>query len=358
LTTVLSFFLVLRLPLWPYTLLPNLSKELYVTTPPVDGFSNVPQYPDRSGWLTAFGTLQLVIACAIIGFMGLLGLSLLVAPKAPNGPAMPWRMMMQMVTFYSGACVFFVVMGIGSIQARRWARSLMLAVSWLWFVVGAAGVLVYAFMLPRIFKQTPGPQLPESVLLIITALILTFMIFVFVVLPFVMLMFYRAPSVKATCERRDLVPRWTDHLPLPMLMLFVMLATGTVSFFIMAFTMPYLALFGRFITGWIGTVACLVLAGWWAYLSWGTYRLRISSWWGTLISMTVFSLSASFTFLRGDATRMYTEMGIPAGQSAVSAAMLRSPVFLGIMMTGFVAYIVFLLFLRKYYATALSVQTT
>jgi MFS family permease len=327
-----------------------------MSTPPFERYPAAPQYPDRSGWLTAFGIFQIVIACVIVGFIGILLLSLLISSKVPNQPATPWRIMMQVVVGYAGACVFFVVMGIGSIQARRWARSLMLAVSWLWFLGGAVGTLMYAFMLPRMFKQTPGTQLPENVVLIMTVVMLIFMFAIFIVLPFVMLMFYRAPSVKATCERRDPMPRWTDCLPLPMLVLFVMLATGTVSFFLMAFTMPYVAFFGRFITGWIGTVACIVLSGWWAYLSWGAYRLRISAWWATLISMIVVSLSGSFTFLRGDAAKMYTEMGMPAAQSAMSAAMLRSPVFVGMMMSGIIAFIVFLMFLRKYYAPAPNTQ--
>ncbi len=56
--------------------------------------------------------------------------------------------------------------------------------------------------------------------------------------------------------------------------------------------------------------------------------------------------------------KMYSEMGMPAGQSAMSAAMLRSPVLVGIMMTGIGAYIVFLFLLRKYYVTVPSVPTT
>jgi hypothetical protein len=40
---------------------------------------------------------------------------------------------------------------------------------------------------------------------------------VFVLLPAIWTYFYRSPHVKATCEARDPVARWTDACPLPVL---------------------------------------------------------------------------------------------------------------------------------------------
>lgn len=330
-----------------------------MTTLPVQTYSTAttPPYPDRSGWLTAFGIFQLVIAFAILGMIGLMFLGLLISSKAANQTVTPWRVMMQAVAVYGLAAVFFVVMGVGTIQAKRWARSLMLAVSWIWLVSGAIGTLMYAFMLPRIMKHSGGPDVPEGVTIVITVVMICFMFVIFIVLPLVMLLFYRAPSVKATCERRDPVARWTDRLPLPVLALFIMLVAGAVSFFMLALTMPYIALFGRFVTGWAGTLACLALAGWWAYLSWGTYRLRIGAWWATIISITLLSVSSAYTFLRGDAAKLYSQMGFPEPQSAQSAAMLQNPVFVGLMGLGMLAFIVFLAYLRKYYPSETATES-
>jgi hypothetical protein len=345
-------FVVSHFQFWPYTFVPNQNQGSKMTTPPVNMNPPALPYPDRSGWLTAFGIFQILIACAVLGMIGLMFLGLLISSKMPDQHPMPWRVMMQSVGVYAAAFVFFVVMGIGSIKARRWARSLMLAFSWLWLLGGALGVLIYAFMLPRILKHTPGAEIPENVALVMTIFVLIFMFVIFVALPFAMVMFYRAPSVKATCERRDPMTRWTDRFPIPVLVLLVMLVAGAASFFVMSFTMPYVAIFGRFITGWRGAIGSLLLCCWWAYLSWGTFKLRIASWWATIVTMLVVSISTLLTFLRGDAARMYSSMGMSEEQSAQSAALLHNPVLVGLMGFGLLAFVVFVISLRKHFAPA------
>jgi MFS family permease len=320
-----------------------------MTTPPVDYYppATSPQYPDRRPWLIAFGVLQLLIALAALGMIGLMFLSMLLANRVPNQPAMPWRILLQAVVTYGIACVFFVVMGIGSIQARRWARSLMLAISWLWLIGGALGTLIYAFVLPKTLSH--AGQMPHAVVIAVVVVMLLFFSLILVALPLAMLIFYRLPSVKATCDRRDPVTRWTDCIPIPVLVLFVMLATGTASYFVMAFTMPMVAVFGKFVMGWAARFLCLLLCAWWAYLAWGTYRLRLSSWWATILSLSIISLSSAITFMKGDATKMYASMGMPSAQSALSAQLLRSPVFVLLMVGSCLVFIAFLLFLRKYF---------
>ncbi len=320
-----------------------------MTTPPVDYYpsATAPQYPDRSPWLIAFGVLQLLIALGTLGLIALMFLGMLVSSRVPNQPAMSLRILLQAVGVYGFACVFFVVMGIGSIQARRWARALMLACSWLWLIGGALGTLMYAFILPKALNR--AGSMPHGVLVAFIIGMMLFMSFIFVVLPLAMLLFYRLPSVKATCERRDTVPRWTDRLPIPVLVLFVILAAGAPSFLVMAFTMPMVAAFGRFVTGWPGTLACVLLAGLWTYMAWGTYRLRLSSWWTTIITFGVISVSSGITFVKDDVTRIYAQMGIPPAQSALSAQLMRSPVYIGLIMAACAAFIIFMIFLRKYF---------
>lgn len=321
-----------------------------MTTPPVVAPPTVvaPQEPDRSGWLIGFGIFELLIACMIFGVLAILLLSLLITTRIPNHQAMPIRMVIQAVMTYVGIFAFFIVMGIGSIKARRWARSLMVAVSWLWLIGGVFGILMYAYMLPRALRQT-GPELPQSVALIMTVIMLVFMFGALVLLPGIMLIFYRSQSVKATCERVDTATRWTDHFAEPMLILFVMFVTGAASFFVIAFTMPYLTLFGRFITGLPASIGCLALSGLWVFLAYGTYHRKMSAWWTAVIAMCILGVSAVPTFLRGDATKMYVQMGMPAQQSAVSAALIQSPVMIGLMVGIMIAFLGYLIYVRKYF---------
>ena len=65
---------------------------------------------------------------------------------------------------------------------------------------------------------TPGqPAMPAAaigVIMVITCLMFGFF---FIALPAVWIFFYKSRHVKATCEARDPVTRWTDACPLPVL---------------------------------------------------------------------------------------------------------------------------------------------
>lgn len=322
-----------------------------MTTAPVVEVA-APQLPDRRGWLIAFGILEIAIAFVLLGMIGLMLLGVAMAGRLPNQPPPSFRMMLQSVSIYALGCVFFVVMGIGSIQARRWARSLMVAVSWIWMLTGAVGTLIAAYVMPGVMKAAPGPAAPHGVMVAIIVVMLVFMTFALVALPLIMLLFYRSAGVKATCGRLDPVPRWTDGIPLPVLVLVVMLAYGSLSFAVMAFSMPMFGFFGRYVTGIPGTLACLALAALWGYLTWSNSRLRLSAWWTTLVAQLLVAASAILTFVSADASQSYAAMGLDAAQSAQSAAILNHPGFLGGMIAISLAFTVYVICLRRYYRPA------
>ena len=50
------------------------------------------------------------------------------------------------------------------------------------------------------------------------------------------------------------------------------------------------------------------------YLAWGTYRLKMAAWWGTLLLMIAGFASSVVTFSRVNIVEMYARMGFPAAQ--------------------------------------------
>ena len=73
-------------------------------------------------------------------------------------------------------------------------------------------------------------------------------------------------------------------------------------------------LFGVFTSGATGAVVILLITLVLAYLAWGTYRLRVAAWWGTLLLWTAATLNVVVTFSRRNLMEMYEKMGMPADQ--------------------------------------------
>jgi hypothetical protein len=68
-----------------------------------------------------------------------------------------------------------------------------------------------------------------------------------------------------------------------------------------------------------------------AYLAWGTYRLKMAAWWGTLLLWIVGGANGVVMFSQTDLMEMYEKMGTPAAQSEMMAevGLRRDGVLLG-----------------------------
>jgi hypothetical protein len=277
------------------------------TTSPLAEFKN------RSTGLIAFGILEILLGClcALLVPLMLFGqaMSAQMTGGAPN-----YRMVVPGGMMYGMLAVAFIWLGIGSIRFRRWARALLLILSWSWLVTGviAVGFLVYLF--PRMTEALP-PGGASVVAFIAMAAMWSIM---FIVVPGILVIFYQSKHVKATCEARDPVSRWTDRCPSPVLAVTLCLASGAVVMcglpVIYNSVLPF---FGVLLSGLPGTLACLFLSALWAYLAWAWYRLKPMAWWITLGVLLVFSISNIMTFTQVDLMDMYRMMGCPPEQIAL-----------------------------------------
>ncbi|MGD0015914.1 MAG: hypothetical protein ABSC38_00095 [Verrucomicrobiia bacterium] len=275
-------------------------------------------FKDRRGGLICFGIIMIVIGCVCALFVPLMFLGQMMSTKATGG-APNYSMMAPAALIYALLAVAFVWLGIGSIMARRWARALLLILAWIWLVTGIFMIGFMAFFLPSVFANQPsgGHQLPETTLVVVMIVALGFISVIFLVLPGMLVLFYRSPHVKATCEARDPVVRWTDACPLPVLALSLLLGFSAVSMLPMLVVyhsvMPF---FGRLLTGAPGTLLILVMIALWGYCAWAAYRLKSAGWWIILIGVGVMMASSLITFARVDPIEMYRLMGYPEQQIA------------------------------------------
>jgi hypothetical protein len=95
----------------------------------------------------------------------------------------------------------------------------------------------------------------------------------------------------------------------------------------------------------------VVMAIFWLYAGWTSYKLDVRGWWVLLIGWLLFTVSGVVTFARHDMTEMYRLMGYP---KAMVDQMQRMNFFGGnkmmwMMVAGFIPAAAYLIFIKRYY---------
>jgi MFS family permease len=279
------------------------------------------EFKDRKTGLIVFGILTALLGavCALFVPMILLGH----AVSARAGVSQSFQSLVPGIMVFTSLAIAFVWLGIGSMMARRWARALLLVMSWSWLIVGIISIAILAAMVPQLSaivdsaRQPGQPEIPPSARSFIIAISATIVVVSYVVIPAVLVIFYGSRHVKTTCEVRDPVVRWTDRCPLPILACILWLVFSVVTMLIAPLAyrgvFPF---FGTFVSGPMGSAIYLVLAGIWAYAAWALYHLDRRGWWIIFVGLFLFAVSAFITYSRHDVTELYRLMGTPEQQIA------------------------------------------
>jgi hypothetical protein len=323
----------------------------------VETTSSPVPYKDRSVGLVIFGILTILLGCVAGLFVPLMLFGQMASNRATGTPVAVSTLLPAM-SVYLFLAVALIWLGIGSIMARRWSRALLLIFSWSWLVTGTLILVGTLFFIPVFLaglhsKEMDNHQaVPPEVLGIAFVVMLLMLGIIFVILPAIWTFFYSSRNVKATCEMRDPVTRWTDKCPLPVLGLCSWLLFSVPMMLLMPISdhgvMPF---FGVFLTGWPGSLLCLFVAALWSYAAWLLYKLESRGWWLILIALCVFMVSAALTYARHDMAEMYHLMGYPKAQieqMQTSGLMKRN--LLGWMtVCSVLPFLGYLIFIKKYF---------
>jgi len=291
-----------------------------MATPPVPQ-SEQTSYQDRHTGFLICGAVQIILGILVAGMAPMMLLSSLLTRRTNPGMAMPLRNLIPVSLIYVGLAVVLIVLGIGSVQVRRWARALTLVVSWLWLVMGIGAVIATLVFVPRamsgilssIPKQSGGPDMTIIMAVAVTVGIV-FVAVLYVVVPLVFVLFYGSRNARETANHRDPVGRWTDRCPLPVLAASGMMLLGGLSYAAMVIAHPLIPFFGAYVTGPPGIVACVLLAFAWIVLAVRLYSLRPRTWWIAFLAHTLMSVSGMVTFFRLGMGPIYQQMQTPPQQ--------------------------------------------
>ena len=323
----------------------------------------LPASPDRSTGLMIFGILQIALGglCALMIPFMLLGA---VLSRKIVGTTLPAGSYVASICTYAFIAATLVTLGVGSIQARRWARALNLILSWAGLIFGVLATIAMAVFLPRNFmtafqqaqSNTPNaPPMSTAVMAVVLTFVIVFFAILLVAVPLAFLLFFGRKDVEETCRGRDPVERWTDRCPLPVLAVSLLLAFGGTYAVLMAITTPMLPVFGKYVTGLPASAGLFVLGAVDGFLAYGLYRLRLAAWWATISLATLRLISAAVTYRRDDLLQAYSRMG----WSSDTLEQIRSnPGFragLGMLWWGLILTVIFLgylLWIKRYFKAA------
>ncbi len=319
-------------------------------------------YPDRSARLLLVGIVEVLLGClcGLLAVMMLALASLGPMALAPQGQAMTVQTMtvqtmVPAVVFYLLLAVGFIWLGIGLVLARRWAWALTVVLSWMWLFMGVVAFVTFMFFMGPMMSASMAKQakMPPEAMMAMQIINGAFLALFYIILPAVFLVCCHHESVRATCQRRDPKIRWTDRCPMPVLALSILLALSVASMSWLAVSAPVMPLFGVFLSGAAGAAVILLISLVLAYLAWGTYRLQMAAWWGTLLLWIAGGVNGVLTFTRTDLLELYEKAGMPADQ----VEMLRKMGLVESMsrwgpwmcLVGGAVWLGYLLYVRRYF---------
>jgi hypothetical protein len=338
---------------------------------PTTAAPQIPQetsYRDRSTGLILFGVLQIVLGLMSALMVPFAALGAFMSRLTPGGGMRPAQFLSG-VSIYAFLAVLLLCLGIGSIQAKRWARALTLVISCYWLVSGALGTVLMTAILPvfmRSFLQaqrnmgrsTPSPEMSTGVMAVILTIIIVFMAFFLIVVPIAFVVFYSRRDVAETCRHRDAIERWTDRTPLPVLGASVVLAVQGFYLLLTGLTMPVFPFFGKYLHG-IAAVGCfLLVAGLDAYFAVGFFRLKSAAWWTAAVVVPIRLLSMTLTYARTNMMEAYSQSGMSEEQLRMinGSPLSNSHITLWWSLLTVVILYSYLLWLKRYFKAPVTEQ--
>jgi hypothetical protein len=313
-----------------------------------------PDFKDRTLGLMIFGVISILIGvfCALLVPLMFLSVAL---SESVAGAGVNSRSAWSASALYGILAVVFVWLGIGSIRARRWARELLLSVSWIWLLTGICSLIIGILVIPAVVRGTGvATGIPPEMTSLIVLVIFGVIGLLYVVLPGAFVLFYRSPQVAATCRARYPDPQWIDGCPRRLLTLMVVWVLGAVSMLLMPAYDFIFPLFGFVLTGAGGAVLWTLVLVTCVVLAFGTCRRAPWAWWGGVLLTVAAALSSSLVALRHDLAEIIAFMRLPEEQVTMIAALGLPDGWPMALINAVVwgTFLVYLMTLRRFFAHA------
>lgn len=200
-----------------------------------------------------------------------------------------------------------LTLGIGSVDARRWARSLSIVLGWLMFTWSLISVVVLFRLRPVIEALLQAEQdMPPGASDFVFEVFIPVTAVLMLGFPLLFVLAYSGKHVRATCERMHPEPCWTDRLPISILVTAGLLfMVGTM---ILVWLGPIrLDFLGAPVSMPVKNLVVLSVALLYVLCAWGLLRLKPWAWWGSIVAIAFNFLTVTFP----EPTDILDLMGLP-----------------------------------------------
>lgn len=244
---------------------------------------------------------------------------------------------------------WFLIMALGSLSMRRWARSLTLIAAGAMLVMGISILISVGFIRPLFFRFLPHP---ESMQFDISYSFIRYTVRLVVqnyfAFPVILILLYSDKGLKQICEHFAPQPSWTDRRPLPVL---------AASFLLCFQLYPLSRIFSSqqelMSVGWLerqivpqATVLVIVLS---FVISRGLYRLRTWAWWSAIITTPLFFISFTTLYIQGHYEEIiYHARYYENTPGKIEALNVISDVWLPALLV-MLCLMVFLIYIKRYF---------
>jgi hypothetical protein len=272
---------------------------------------------DRGGFLTFLGIVEIALGAlfAAFGLLMLFAASMTRTAGADLSPVQRMAVMANLV-LYLGSALFLLVMGIGTIRVRRWARVLMLMVSWSFFVAAILGIAMMGALLPVILEGIdPGPT-DTAVVRGVAALVLALTAGMMIGLPLFFILAYGGRHVRHTFAIRHPEPTWVDRCPTSVLALSLVMALFGLAQIAGSWS-GLSVLFGVALQGPAAVAVNLALGVVWMALAFGIFRLNRAAWLASLVFTALVHVSTFLVYRSMSFLELTYRLGQGAGEAAV-----------------------------------------
>ena len=274
-----------------------------MTAPPIAPHKN------RRAWLIFYGVVEILIACVCL--LMVLGTLLVTQPTVAGSPVSPTALKVLNTVLYGGIAVVFLVIGVGSIRCRNWARLAMIGVSSLWLTTGLISAVFSFVLFPVIRQQSKLPPELEGTVIAVMAAVMGIG---FLLMPPVFLIFYSLKSVKATCQAGT-VPSTGSSSPGSVPVIALAILEGLGGLVIVSFVwVRVTVVFGVVLHGlpaFLLLLAHTIASG---FTVWLILRRRFAGWMLALVKTIFWTVSTVMTFAGRDLIQLSREMDLDPKQ--------------------------------------------
>ncbi len=311
-------------------------------------------FKNRRTWLIVFGVLEIFIAFFFVG-MGMLMVAMpqdaLTQAQVRQQPGAPQFSTLSLAAIYAAIASIWLVVAIGTMMAKNWARIVSLVLSYFWLACGVLGTLVTAFILPEIVKQQPKAESASNGFVL--AFTLTIMIVLMVIVPGIFLLFFHNKNVRCTCESTSAnISTRRPALIYAVMALFAFTLLGGPFTIFGAY--PILV-FGTLVWGLSKVLIMVVYMGAEAFALWGYVKADLRGWWAGLIITVLWALSALVTLARGNFAALHERMGFGANTRMFQGKILVLTLVFGLVYV--LCKLAAILYSRQYFPLSSSLHS-